>query len=239
VMLLTPHIIRTRGIREDDLKPIYIGSAQNLGLGGPPPLIGGKPEAGDPAAPAAPPAPGAPEAGAPTTPAPVPTVPPVSVPPEPVPAPPPPAAAVEPVVTPGLGAAQVFMTPPGAVFRVGGGPYTIPISISDVSRLSTITLTILFDPALLRVRTVQEGSFMRSGGASASFTQQTSTPGRVDITITRASDATGASGAGLLAAILFDAVAPGNAILTLSGAGTGPGGTPMGITFRPVTIIVQ
>ena len=44
VMLLTPHIIRTSGLTEQDLRPIYIGSAQNLGLGGPPPLIAGAPE---------------------------------------------------------------------------------------------------------------------------------------------------------------------------------------------------
>ena len=44
VMLLTPHIIRTDEITEDDLKPIYIGSQQNLGVGGPPPLIAPQPE---------------------------------------------------------------------------------------------------------------------------------------------------------------------------------------------------
>ena len=55
VMLLTPHIVRTHGITEDDLKPIYIGSQQNLGVGGPPPLIAGTPEpaAQNPAPPAA------------------------------------------------------------------------------------------------------------------------------------------------------------------------------------------
>ena len=35
------------------------------------------------------------------------------------------------------------------------------------------------------------------------------------MTITRAADATGATGTGLLAAIVFDAVAPGSATLTL------------------------
>ena len=39
VMLLTPHIVRAPEITEADLRPIYIGSQQNLGLGGPPPLI--------------------------------------------------------------------------------------------------------------------------------------------------------------------------------------------------------
>ena len=103
----------------------------------------------------------------------------------------------------------MVLSPPGSAFRVGGGPYTVPISITNVSRLSMITVTLTFDPALLRVRTVQEGSFMRSGGANAAFTQQVS-PGRVDITIARPADSTGASGTGLLGAVLFDAVAPGS-----------------------------
>src|SRR5262249_19339280 len=56
VMLLTPHIVRTHEITEEDLKPIYIGSQQNLGLNGPPPLIA-PPAADAAAAPPAPPAP--------------------------------------------------------------------------------------------------------------------------------------------------------------------------------------
>jgi hypothetical protein len=61
----------------------------------------------------------------------------------------------------------------------------------------------------------------------------------VERTIARAADATGATGTGLLGAILFDAVAPGTATLTLSGVASGPGGTAMGLQFRPVTITVQ
>jgi hypothetical protein len=139
--------------------------------------------------------------------------------------------------TAGFGLAQILLSPP-ATFRVGGGPYTVPISVTNASRLSTITLTVTFDPAMLRVRAVQEGSFMRSGGASAAFTQQVS-PGRIDITVVRASDSTGATGTGLLAAMLFDAISPGTATLTVSGAASGPGGTPMGLQFRPATVTVQ
>ena len=265
VMLLTPHIIRTSGLTEQDLRPIYIGSAQNLGLGGPPPLIAGVPEPADAAPPAAAaPAPGLPQGvisgpggtlvAPPPGSTPVPGT--VVVPPQPPPAPPPsvggpppsaaaptpappaPAAIDAPITTPGLGSAQVILSPPGTTFRVGAGPYTVPISIVNVSRLSTISLTLTFDPALLRVRSVQEGSFMRTGGSNAAFAQQIS-PGRVDVTITRAGDATGASGTGLLAAVLFDTLAPGNTTVTLSGAGSGPGGTPMGLQFRPITVSVQ
>jgi general secretion pathway protein D len=278
VMLLTPHIIRTPEITEADLKPIYIGSQQALGVGGPPPLIAAAPEP-DTTAPAAAAVPAAaPAQVIGTTPAGVPVaIPPgstpvpgtVAVPPIPAPAPAPPVAqppppspqttppqtpppdaaltpapatspaAAAPTTAPGVGMAQIILSPPGTTFRVGAGPYTVPISISNASRVSTVALTLTFDPAVVRVRTVQEGSFMRSGGVNAQFASNASSPGRVDITITRPGDATGASGTGLVGAVLFDAVAPGIVTLSISGAATGPGGTPMGMQFRPVSITVQ
>jgi hypothetical protein len=159
----------------------------------------------------------------------------------------PPATAAQPATPPagepgttsaGLGQAQIIVSPSGTTFRVGGGPYVVPISISGASRISTITLTIIFDATKLRVRTVQEGSFMRAGGVSVTFGQQVN-GNRIDITLARAADATGASGTGLLAAVLFDAIAPGAAPITSSGTATGPGGTPMGLRFTPVTVTVQ
>jgi general secretion pathway protein D len=278
VMLLTPHIVRTHEINENDLKPIYIGSQQNLGVGGPPPLIAAQPEAPPPVvvpvpAPAPVPqrVPGSPTVTAPPgsspvpgtvlvqpTPAPAPT-PPVTVPPEPVATQPPPATPAGtppavpappaaapptaeppavPTASPGVGAAQVSMTPPAPTLRVGGGPYMLPISIANATRLSTITLTLIYDPLKLRIRTVQEGGFLRSGGGSTSFNNQV-TGNRIDITITRAGDVTGATGTGLLAAIQFDAVEAGATTLTLSGSATGPGGVAMGLRFAPLTITLQ
>jgi general secretion pathway protein D len=271
VMLLTPHIIRSQEINETDLKPIYIGSQQNLGIGGPPPLIApqqvAEAAAAAPAAPAAAPLPGQPQPGpggtvvavppgstpvpgtvlvpAPAPPAPNPAQPDTTPPPAPMPADTsaaPAAPATSPAAVPtssaGIGSAQVLISPPSPTFRVGAGPYTVPISVIDAARLSTVTLTVIFDPTKLRVRTVQEGSFMRAGGVSVVFNQQASGD-RVDITLARSADATGASGTGLLSAILFDAIAPGSVTLTVSGSATGPGGTPMGLRFTPTTITVQ
>jgi hypothetical protein len=132
----------------------------------------------------------------------------------------------------------VIISPPGTTLRIGGGPYTVPLSITNATGLSTITLTLTFDPARLRVRSVQQGSFMRTGGVDVVFTQQAN-EGRVDITLARAGDATGASGTGLLAAVLFDAIAPGPVTLSVSGTAAGPGGVSMGLRFTPVTITVQ
>ena len=138
----------------------------------------------------------------------------------------------------GGGPTQITLTPPGPMMRLGGGPYTVALAVTGANRLSTISLTIAYDPALVRVLSVQEGTFMRAGGAEATFVQQ-AVPGRVDITITRSSDATGATGCGLLGAVQFDALAPGSTTISLSGTGMGPGGTAMGLQFRPVTVAIR
>ena len=95
----------------------------------------------------------------------------------------------------------------------------MPVSINNASRVSMVTLTITYNPNVLRVRTAQDGTFMRQGGVATTFTPRIDAPpGRVDIAITRTSDQTGASGAGLLAALLFDAVGPAARCIQVSGS---------------------
>jgi type II secretory pathway component GspD/PulD (secretin) len=175
----------------------------------------------------------------PPAPAPAPAAqPPAEMPPPTPPAPPAPAAPVEP--PPAASIAKVVVTTPGTEFRMGGGPYTVPISVDGASRLSVVSLTLTFPAAVLRVRAVQEGSFLRQGGVSVAFTQQVDAGvGRVDISMTRTGDSVGASGSGLLAAILFEPAGPGTATLSLSGVATNPQGGPVPLAFSPVTVTVR
>ena len=305
VMLLTPRIIRTHELTAEDLAPIYMGTQQNVSLGGPPPLIAppAAPAATAPAGTAPPsgiaPAPGtqpavanptvagrtgaqlppvAAPAGAqtpnpppppggvakpglqppPVTPTPAGAVPPAgggTVPPGGAPPGTPPGAAPvtpprdpsEPV--PGAAApavpasgtqAQILVTPIEREFRVGGGPYLVPVSINNASRVSTMSLTITYDPAVLRVQNVQEGSFMRQGAGTASFTPRIdAVAGRVDITVARIGDQVGASGTGLIASLYMTAIAPGNSLLQVSGVAMGPEGVPIQVQFSPVTVTVR
>lgn len=308
VMLLTPHIVRTHELTAQDLAPIYIGTQQNIGLSGPPPLIAPAPAPDAPAAAAAPwptatLTPGAPAPGAARPPVasepgaqpinrpappgtfPVPTMPtpPTEKPPTPVaptgaPAPgatpptgapaapgtqpalpvaaqpgtapagtPPGAPARDPGTVPAVAdpaatatPAQVIVTVPGTVFQIAGGPYTVPVSINNASRVSVVSLSITFNPNVLRVRTVQDGTFMRQGGVGASFTPRIdAATGRVDIAITRTGDQAGASGSGLLAALLFDAVGSGGSMIQVSGVANTPEGAPVPIQFSPVTVTVR
>ncbi len=310
VMLMTPRIVRTHELTASDLAPIYIGTQQNLGLGGPPPMIqapppeepapsvgsatpnqiipstpgvlpGGTakpmvpppgtsplptpiapvpqppPPAQPPAIPPAttppvatepppatvppgattPPGATAPPAGVPPAPTTPPGGTPTGVPPRDPTAPPaPPPGRESPAPTP----AQVILTPPGTTFQVAGGPYTVPVSVNNASRLSVLTLTITFNPNILRVRTVQDGTFMRQGGVMTSFTPRIdAAAGRVDIAIARTGDQVGASGAGLLAALLFDAVGPGSSVIQTSGVASTPEGGAITMQFSPVTVTVR
>jgi hypothetical protein len=63
--------------------------------------------------------------------------------------------------------------------------------------------------------------------------------GRIDITVARTGDATGASGSGLLAAILFDAIGPGPSPLSLNGVATQPDGAVVPVQFVPSSIVVR
>ena len=254
VMLLTPRIVRTHELSQSDVSPIYIGTQQNLGLGGPPPLIAPQPEVPgapvpEPAPPAVPPGGGVivvppgsnavpgtttvPAAPRPPSAAPTPEVVPGAVPQTP-----PPATGPVGVTPTSAGGGQIVLATPGPEFRAGGGPYTVPLSIVSGSRLSTVSLTVTFNPAVLRVRAVQEGTFMRTGGLAATFTQQVdAATGRVDIAIVRPGDTTGVAGTGLLAALVMDAVAAGSANLTITASGSAPDGMPLSLQFAPVPAV--
>jgi len=160
--------------------------------------------------------------------------------PAPVPAP----AAVTPSVAaatppPANAPARISVSPPSEM-RTGSGPYTVPISISGATRVSTLTISVTYNPALVRVRSVQEGTFMRQGGVTPAFTSQVDEKsGRVDIVITRPGDQTGASSAGLLAALLVEPVAAGTGSLSVTGSASVPGGASVQLQFLPAGVTVR
>jgi general secretion pathway protein D len=238
VMLLTPRIVRTHELTSQHTAPLYIGTQTNLGLGGPPPLIAVAETAAPAAAPAANPAPFNPApAAAAVAPAPVGAVPPgiAVIPPgsSQVPG----TTSVPAAAIPGQRAAsgRIVVSPPSTEFRVGSGPYNVPITITDASQISNVAVTVTYNPAVVRMRAVAEGAFMRTGGVNATFTQSPdANAGRVDIAIVRAGDMTGVAGTGLLAALLFEPVAPGQANLSVTATATAPGGAPVPLQFAPI-----
>ncbi len=225
IMLLTPRIVRTHELTQEDVDPIFIGTQNRIGVTGPPPLIARTPAV--PPTPAdAPQADASPDAAALSDVA--------------------DASATQPshlvqarADRPSFGA-RVEVTPPATGIEVGSGPYTVPISISGVSQLSTLSLRLTFDPKVLRVNGVQEGSFMSQGRAVVAFAQEVdASRGYVDLALTRTGDTTGASGSGLVAAVVFEPVAEGAATLSPAGVGLTPRGAPLAFDFRPATVSVR
>ena len=81
---------------------------------------------------------------------------------------------------------------------------------------------------------------MRQGGAAPTFSSQIDEKsGRIDIAVVRVGDKTGASMAGLLAAILVEPVAAGTGSLGLSGSATIPGGGTAALQFMPAGVTVR
>jgi len=225
IMLLTPRIVRTHELTQQDVDPIFIGTQNRMGVTGPPPLIARTPVV--PAAPA-----DAPQVDASPDPAALSDVTDAS------------ATQPSPLVPARASrtsfGARVEVRPPTTGIEVGSGPYTVPISISGVSQLSTLSLRLTFDPKVLRVNGVQEGSFMSQGRAVVAFAQEVdASRGYVDLALTRTGDTTGASGSGLVAAVIFEPVAEGAATLSPAGVGLTPRGAPLAFDFRPATVSVR
>ena len=210
VMLLTPRIVRTHELTQDDVNPVRIGQPRRIGAGGPLRPDASPPDAaGDDAALPAPAGGG-------------------------------PSSAADAASAPAAAGPQVEVGAPDHDLQVGAGPYTVPIAVRGASQLSTLTLSLRYDPGVLRVAAVQEGSFMRQGGADVTFAQDVDgAVGRVDLVLTRTGDRIGASGSGLLAAVVFEALRPGSATLTPSGLGLTPGGAPLALGFGPATVTVR
>jgi general secretion pathway protein D len=241
VVLLKPRIVRTHELTTRDLESIFIGTGGSLGLGGPPPLIAQPDIAPVTPAPAPQPPPAQPGAQPPA-------IPPVAQPPAAEPPPgaaaqPPPQPVRDPAPAPGAGASltptppggggRILLSPSATDLRVGVDGLIVPITADNVSRLSRVALTVTYNPATLRVRAVQQGTLMGSGGGAVSFTEDHAVPGRIDIVIMRPNDSAGVSGTGQIAAVLFEPIASGAANLNVTGVASVPGGGPLPMQFVP------
>ena len=278
VMLITPRIIRGHDMSMDDLKPIYVGTSQNFGLTGAPPLITAPPTAEELAAMASmgagQPAQAAQNPPAPTTPvvqAPTPTAPPrtnpVVVPVTPVTAANPPAtvqtppAAIQnpptnqapatppaapapstpaPSTPPPSQPAQVGLVAPGQQLQAGAAPYTMPIQISGANQVGSVRITISYNPKILKAGPVTQGSFMTNGGVTTVFTPRVDdAAGKIEILIGRPAGAPGVSGAGFLASVVFNAIAAGNANLSMTVTALTPSALPVPTQVAPVSVVVK
>ena len=213
VMLLTPRIVRTHELTQEDVNPIFIGTQQNMGISGPPPLIApvssnipdevDSPEIGD-------------------------------------------------VSPSGMGAdvssdTSIFLGPHidvtpamASEISVGSGGYTVPIRVSGAGDVATLSLSLEFDPRVLRVSSVREGDFTRQRSGEVAFAKDVdAAAGRIDLALTKWGAVTGNEASGLIAAVVFEPVSPGVSAVTPRGLGLTSSGVPLTLSFEPTTVSVR
>lgn len=231
---ITPHVVRAPKITEDDLTPLGVGTDELVRVQGARPALFGEPEAEPkaptdvvPTPPGPKPAQGAPAANqvAPTTPtaAPGPPAAPEETPPSPNPVPNgasaglPPAMPTAPPVTPNPPVAEAPPTAPeGPVTALFSPPElslnatatgTLALVLVGARDVRSVDLSLAFDSRLVQAVDASAGSLLTLDGSSVS-SQKALEGGRVRLRFTRA---TGASGSGVIATVVFKGIAPGTA----------------------------
>ncbi|MDA1307623.1 MAG: cohesin domain-containing protein [Acidobacteria bacterium] len=248
IMIITPRILRSQELTPADLAPMYVGTGNNFGATSQPPLITEQSLAGVAAGQAAPPSSATPPAGG-ATPPPATTAAPPTV-QQPPPATPPTGAGRAVGIVPiqgggdappaASGQARIFITPPGAELQMGGQPYNVPLTVTNASQMSTMSLTVTYNPAVLRATVVNEGNLMRGDGATTTFVPRIDADtGRIDLAITRPGDKVGATGNGLLATIVFEAIGPGQSQIALAGVAMSAAGQQIPLQLVPATVTVK
>ena len=142
---------------------------------------------------------------------------------------------------------EYTILPPGARFSFSteetqakvGDRFTVQLKAENISDLAGWQGDVVFDPAVLKVNNVSEGSFLKQGGGGTHFLKGTidNTAGRITgIGSARISEGT-ASGEGTLLSVSFTAKANGETRLALRKfqAGTSLGET---ISARPPDMII-
>ena len=155
-----------------------------------------------------------------------------------------PPSSAAPAAPPSSGPARIVLTSPSAqpdgTLQAGGGPYTMPITISGAGQLSSISLSITFDPNVVKMPSVTQGSFMMQGGAQTTFVPRVDAAGgRIDLAISRPAAQTGAVSAGLLAAIAFMGGSAGSTDVAITGVATSTTGQTIPLDFTNVHLTVK
>jgi general secretion pathway protein D len=203
LFVLIPHIVRAQEITETNLKGVASGSDTVVHLTYAPKHVAPAPAAAAPSAtaPAIPGLPQAPPAVAPPV-----TAPPATAPP----------ATAPPATAPPAGSARVSFAPARAEGQLGSA-ITVSLMVENVSDLLTVPLRLQFDPKVLRLNDVTAGNLLTSDGKqllpmSKNILNDT---GEALMTVSRAPDAGGISGSGVLMTFVFQAAGRGTATVSL------------------------
>jgi general secretion pathway protein D len=148
----------------------------------------------------------------------------------PAPAVAPPATVAPPAATPHPGPSAALPQPPGsasfsfdppAVAQPPGSTFTVNVLVAGAQNAYSVPLQVTYDPKLLQVVNVSNGSFLsQDGQAVALVHRDDETTGTLQITATRPPGASGISGQGTVVTLTFMAKSAGQTSLAISKGGT-------------------
>jgi general secretion pathway protein D len=113
--------------------------------------------------------------------------------------------------------ATVHIEGPSTQVVAGGGPFTVSVTVEDVTNLGAFQLDLEYDPAILSLVEIKEGPFLGSSGRQVNCLPpriEQSSAGFICVTLGATPD--GPNGSGVLSTITFQPLAAGSGLLHFS-----------------------
>ena len=213
VFVLIPHIVRRQVLDNLNEEAIDVGTASSIGLRR-------ASRATSPAVPTTGPASGAGSVAVPQ-PAPAATAPPMPQ-----------------LSERGAGAASFAFDPPTST-QPAGATFTVNVLLNGAQNVHTVPLQLSYDPKLLQVVNVSNGSLLSQDGQIVTITHRED-DGTAQITAMRPPGATGVSGQGPVVTLTFMAKAAGQGSLTIArGGARDPAMQAMPVDGATSTVTIQ
>jgi len=250
VLTLTPHIIRIPDITAEDLRPLWVGTEQDIGLKGaskqsafgPSPFEGGGEEEETPpnqepqveeATPQGALVPGAPPAEEHAPPEPRPT---------PTPAPPPSSSTQKTTGSEEAAGPAVVTLNPSYLTANVGDTFTVSVWINGAKGVASVPFHLAFDPAVLRFKSSSSSSpFLTKDGTNVFVLATAGGGGReVIVGLSREGTRPGVDGQGALVDLTFQALQAGTTSLTFTDLSVlDPRAQPMPVEKLGSTVVVH
>jgi len=219
VFVLIPHVVRRQVLTDMNQQAIDVGTASSISLrkvsrNAQPATPGTNPSSG---------------AGAVAVPQPV------------APAPQPGPSSSEPQLIPRAGAPASFAFDPPAVTQKAGATFTVNVVLSGAQNVYSVPLQLTYDPKLLQVVNVSNGTLLSQDGQIVTVThREDDSSGMMQVTATRPPGASGITGQGPVVTLTFMAKAAGQSSLTIArGGARDPAMQAMPVNGAVATVTIQ
>jgi len=199
VFVLIPHLVRRQVLTDLNQQAIDVGTASSINLrkvsrNPQPPTSGMNPASGAGSVAVPQPAAPAPQPGG--------------------------SSSSEPGLVPRAGAPASFAFDPPAVTQKAGSTFTVNVLLSGAQNVYSVPLQLNYDPKLLQVVNVSNGTLLSQDGQIVTVThREDDTSGTMQVTATRPPGASGITGQGSVVTLTFMAKAAGQASLTIARGG--------------------